>query len=218
MSAYNYAYRLLRMQQANPYKRYLASTTDLLWEKHWGLNSESTEDWLQEVISMEGLSNLQRQRLLDYKGLLPAVLLPKIDIATMQHSLESRTVFFAPEVLSASASIPDNLLVGGTETKRILRRIAAKLLPATIAAAPKRGFEPPLDHIVDVELREMIRDNLLQPSFTLKGLLSQKTIAAIIDRKIKMSSDRRARIVYTLFALEFWNANRPQCSITEQKQ
>jgi asparagine synthase (glutamine-hydrolysing) len=218
MSVYNYAYRLLRMQQADPSKRYLASTTDLLWEKHWGLIAETTEDWLLEIFTMEGLSNLQRQRLLDYKGLLPAVLLPKIDIATMQHSLESRTVFFAPEVISASANIPDHLLVGGTETKRILRRIAAKLLPAKIAEAPKRGFETPLDHIVDVELGEMIRDSLLQPSFAMRSLLSQKTISEIFERKIRMSEDRRARILYALFALEFWSANRPQCTMTEQKQ
>lgn len=217
MSYYNYAYRLLRMQQKVDYKRYLAATTDLLWEKDWGLKNEMDMSWLQEIMQEPGLSPLQRVRLLDYNGLLPEVLLPKIDIATMQHSLESRTVFLAPEVLSASAAMPDDLLVSGPETKRILRKLASKLLPASIATAPKRGFEPPLDHIVDIELGDMIRDYLLQTSCSMKDLLSQQVISEIFNRKAKMSPDRRSRILYAMFALEFWYRHRPQCELIEGK-
>jgi len=215
MGYYNYGYRLLRMQQPDLVKKYMASTTDLLWDS--GLISKDVSDysWLKRIAELKGLTSLQRSRLADYVGLLPEVLLPKIDIATMQHSLESRTVFFAPEVLHASAAIPDNSLVSGSTTKKILRQVASELLPASIAAAPKRGFEPPIDHIVDVELAPFIEEYLLGGAFELNEILGSDVLRKIYQRQIKMSSDRRARILYSCFSLAYWLRHRPACEITE---
>lgn len=215
MGYYNYGYRLLRMQQPDMVKGYLASTTDLLWD--FGLSSKDVSDysWLKSIIEQEGLTPLQQSRLADYVGLLPEVLLPKIDIATMQHSLESRTVFFSPEVLNASAAIPDNCLVSGSTTKKVLRQVARELLPESIATAPKRGFEPPIEHIVDVELAPLIKEYLFGDAYEMNKILSPDVLRKIFQRQIKMSSDRRARILYTSFTLAYWLRHRPACEINE---
>jgi asparagine synthase (glutamine-hydrolysing) len=133
----------------------------------------------------------------------------------MQHSLESRTVFFSPEVLAASASCPDNCLVNGSVTKKVLRRLAVELLPSAIASAPKRGFEPPLEHIVDIELAPLIHEYLLGQAPEISELLGKTKLQQIIERRTKMSGDRRARILYAVFALAYWLRHRPVCEVFE---
>jgi asparagine synthase (glutamine-hydrolysing) len=211
MSYYNYLYRLLKMQQPNPLKRYLAGSTDLFWEDHYGLSNAIDANWIESINEDKQLTVLQKSRLLDYLGLLPEVLLRKIDIATMQHALESRTVFFSPDVLKASAAIADNHMLSYAETKTVLRSIAADLLPASIASAPKRGFEPPLQNLLEGPLKQMVSDYLMSKHNPAAQILGPQVLENILLKKTKLASDKWARQVYAAFSLCYWYKHRPIC-------
>jgi hypothetical protein len=68
---------------------------------------------------------------------------------------------------------------------------------------------------VDFELAPLIKDYLLGDAYELNRILGPDVLRKIFQRQIKMSSDRRARILYTSFSLAFWLRHRPACEINE---
>jgi asparagine synthetase B (glutamine-hydrolysing) len=58
-------------------------------------------------------------------------------------------------------TLPHAMRVEGRKGKRLLRALAARHLPASIAARPKRGFSVPVDEWVDRSFRSILRETLL---------------------------------------------------------
>ena len=69
---------------------------------------------------------------------------------------------------------------------------------------PKRGFEVPLKNWVDYELRENIFDVLNQKSFS-SQFVDWDFIDKLLHRKINISDEKRAQVIWTLYCLEVWN-------------
>ncbi len=210
MSLYNYLFRAARLQQASPSKKYLAGTTDLYWDNLMGksIYEEKFMDWLTPIHANTKLSSLRKAFLSDYTGLLPVVLLKKVDIATMQHSLESRTVFFAPELLQLSGSFPDGYLVQPNQTKRILRSIAQDILPGPIHSLPKRGFEPPLTQWMSEQLNGIMKEYVLANDAYGRDLFGHATLEKMVNQKLNIAHFRWAKLVFSLFSLEYWLKHR----------
>jgi asparagine synthase (glutamine-hydrolysing) len=81
----------------------------------------------------------------DFRAYLTDDILVKVDRASMLTSLEVRAPFLDPGVIEfAFGRVPDPLRATAGEQKVMLRRLAARLLPPELAAAPKRGFSLPL--------------------------------------------------------------------------
>jgi len=80
----------------------------------------------------------------DLSEWLPHNLLQKIDRASMAFSLEARVPYLALPVVRFVAALPDEVKIGAGETKRVLRRALAGLVPDEIVARPKQGFDLPL--------------------------------------------------------------------------
>ncbi len=81
----------------------------------------------------------------------------------MAHGLEVRVPFLDPEVAELAYALPLGARVRGFETKRVLRRAAAPLLPPAIVRGPKRGFCTPVAAWLRGPLEELARD-LLAPA------------------------------------------------------
>lgn len=71
-------------------------------------------------------------------------ILTKVDRASMLCSLEARSPFLDIEVVDLARRIPWQLKLHGGETKWILKRALAPLLPAEIVERPKKGFGMPI--------------------------------------------------------------------------
>lgn len=71
-------------------------------------------------------------------------ILPKVDRASMLNSLEVRSPFLDPEVVSLASRIPARLKLKGSTTKWILKRSAEPLLPHDIIYRRKQGFAVPI--------------------------------------------------------------------------
>ena len=87
--------------------------------------------------------------------------LPKVDAGSMRHSLEVRVPMLDEDLIAFGLTLPHALRVEGRKGKRVLRALADRHLPASIAARPKQGFSVPVDRWVDRSFRLTLRETLL---------------------------------------------------------
>jgi Asparagine synthase (glutamine-hydrolyzing) len=167
-------------------------------------------DYLQTVkqdfdkIANSNLSGLKKIMNLDFDTNLFSDLLVKMDIATMANSLEGRSAFLSKELLEYIPSLPDNFKIKGTTTKFMLRQLATKYLPAPLINQPKRGFEIPLKKWIDNELKEPVFDYLSSANSFYKNFVKETFVQDLLNNKIKIADEKRAKILWTLLSLEIW--------------
>jgi len=207
-SKYNYIYRLADLARKSGLHTYLSATIDSFEGMEKYLIAD--EDILTEVnhdfekISKANLSGLQKLMNLDFDNILAGNLLVKMDIATMAHSLEGRSPLLSKELLEYVPGLQDSLKIKGSTTKFLLRKLAEKYLPAELIKQPKRGFEIPLKKWIDGELKDLIASYILESNAYCRNFVEPSFIDKIWQREIKVGDEKRAKIIWTLFALEVW--------------
>ena len=80
----------------------------------------------------------------DIRYNLPNDMLKKIDLASMQHSIEVRAPFLDRGLVEFALSLPEDFLIHGRERKHILRESFRDLLPDPILTRRKQGFLMPI--------------------------------------------------------------------------
>ncbi|MDZ4792699.1 MAG: asparagine synthase (glutamine-hydrolyzing) [Bacteroidota bacterium] len=207
-SKYNYLYRLVDFARKNGIHTYFSSCLDVFegYEKYLNGTDAVLSDIQQDFdrINRSKLSGLQKILNLDFNHILGSNLLVKMDIATMAHSLEGRSPLLCKELLEYVPSLPDSYKIKGSQTKFILRKLAEKYLPEELINQPKRGFEIPLKKWIDNELKDMIASYILVPDAYCKNFVQPGFIENLWNRKIKTGDEKRAKMLWTLFALEVW--------------
>ena len=208
-SKYNYIYRLVKMTSQTPANAYLLSSTNTFTELEGYFNFTPNYQHLNhsiERLQNKGLSGLKKIMNLDFDFLLYTTLLVKMDIACMANSLEGRSPFLSKELLEYAPTLDDNFKIKGLQTKYLLRDIARDILPSVIATQPKRGFEIPIKHWVNDELKEIIHDLLNHNSYS-NAFFKNDFIEKLVSKKIKISEEKRAKIIFKLLGLEIWKNN-----------
>ena len=209
-SKLNYLYRLADLASQKDTDVYFSATTDI-FSGFYDFFKPTGQDVLKELqdklAALKGvsLSGLQKLMMMDFNAILPDILLVKMDIATMASSLEGRSPFLCKEMLEYAPGLPDNYKVRGTKTKYLLRQLAVKYLPGELINQPKRGFEVPLKQWVDKELKDIIFAYLSSADSYADNFIDKQFIRQLLDRKIKVSDEKRAKMLYTLFALNVWH-------------
>lgn len=137
-------------------------------------------------------------------------LLMKADKMSMANSLELRTPFLDYRLVEMAARLPDALRVGRDRegryrTKRILREIAAPLVPKTVIARPKMGFPVPLYDWLRDRLQPLARDCLTAGDARLRDWCRPEELATILARGTAetASGDDRHRL-WNMMVLELW--------------
>jgi asparagine synthase (glutamine-hydrolysing) len=88
---------------------------------------------------------LQQVTATDFRSYLVDDILTKVDRASMLSSLEVRAPWLDPALIDfAFAHVPDRLRATATQRKILPRRLAARLLPASLDLTRKQGFSLPL--------------------------------------------------------------------------
>ncbi|HET6996129.1 MAG TPA: asparagine synthase (glutamine-hydrolyzing) [Chitinophagaceae bacterium] len=208
-SRYNFLYRLTDLASKKGLATYLSSTIDIFEEYEKYLKTDGTV--LQQVekdfscINASSLTGLQKIMNLDFDNILAGNLLVKMDIATMAHSLEGRSPLLSKELLEYAPSISDKYKISGKQTKYVLRKLAEKYLPAELVHQPKRGFEIPLKKWVDGQLKTMIGDYIMPANAYCRHFIDGSFLDDVWNRKTKVGDEKRAKMIWTLFALEVWH-------------
>jgi len=205
-SLYNYGYRLLSMANKKGLDFYASSTGDI-FEDEYNFDKNSINESMDNFITKVDLDPLSKMLYLDFNILLFSDLLVKIDIATMSQSLEGRSPFLSKYMLEFVPTIKNQYKIKRSSTKHILRELSKKYLPRELITQPKRGFEVPLKKWVENDLKENIFDNLRGDSFS-SEFIDKKFIYDVLNKKINISNEKRAKMLWTMYCLEVWNKNQ----------
>jgi asparagine synthase (glutamine-hydrolysing) len=106
------------------------------------------EDLYDEAIALweEGTARTPVDRALEFftRFYLQDDILTKVDRAAMMVSLETRAVFLDNDLVQFCRRLPADFKFRNGERKYLLKRVAERMLPKTIAARRKKGFGIPL--------------------------------------------------------------------------
>ncbi len=207
-SKYNYLYRLASLASKSHLEIYLSAGVDIF--EDFENNITADYDYLEtikkdfDVIAGSKLSGLKKIMNMDFDTNLFSDLLVKMDIATMANSLEGRSPFLSKELLEYVPSMNDKYKINGGTTKYLLRHLAKKYLPETLVSQPKRGFEIPLKNWVNGQLKDMMNDYIGSSSSLNKKFIQPGFVNRLLENKIKISQEKRAKILWTIFSMEVW--------------
>ena len=112
---------------------------------------------------------------------LPNDYLFKVDTASMRESLEVRVPMLDEELFAFGLSLPHSLKVKGRTCKRVLRAVAERWLPPTVASKPKRGFAIPVESWVNADFKMRLRDALLGPSSRLPEFFRPEAYRPMVE-------------------------------------
>ena len=207
-SKYNYLYRLASLASKSHLDIYLSAGVDIF--EDFENNITAGYDYLEPIkkdfdrIAGSRLSGLKKIMNMDFDTNLLNDLLVKMDIATMANSLEGRSPFLSKELLEYVPSMNDKYKINGSTTKYLLRTLAKKYLPTQLVNQPKRGFEIPLKNWVNGQLKDIMNDYLTAPTCLHKKLIQTGFVNNLLENKVKIPQEKRAKILWTLFSMEVW--------------
>lgn len=144
-----------------------------------------------------------RTMYVDLLSYLPGDILTKVDIASMANSLECRGPFLDQEVVALAGRMPRSLKLRGRQTKRILKKAFADLLPPSIRRRGKMGFGVPIDSWLRGELAPMLQDLLRGQRFRERGWFDQAVVERLIEEHLDRHWDHSIRL-WALIMLEWW--------------
>jgi asparagine synthase (glutamine-hydrolysing) len=131
-------------------------------------------------------------------------LLMKQDNMSMAASIESRVPFLDHPLVEFATNIPQKLQVGGFAGKHILKKGLEDLLPHSILYRPKLGFPTPWSRWLAGPQLNVIRDLLLEPRSTERGLFKPAGVKRLFEEHRAGYRDHYDRI-WRLLNLELWH-------------
>jgi len=141
---------------------------------------------------------------IDGKTYLPGDILTKVDRMSMATSLEVRVPLLDHKLIEFVTKVPASLKLAGTETKQLLKRVAKDLIPAEILNRPKQGFGMPIEQWINRQLRDQIREILLEPRTRQRGYVNPDYVDLILDEHHKGRRDH-SQPLWSLWILELWH-------------
>ncbi len=158
------------------------------------------DDWFARA---NGAGILDATLLTDQMTYLPNDLLVKVDIASMANSLEARSPFLDHKVIEFAASLPENLKMRRFETKSLLKKAAAKLVPREVIYRRKMGFGVPVGNWFRGEMKNFVRDILLSEKSLNRGIAKREIVETYVKEHTEAERDHTFQI-WTLLMLELW--------------
>jgi asparagine synthase (glutamine-hydrolysing) len=146
-----------------------------------------------------------RAMVADVLTYLPGDLLAKVDLASMAHSLECRGPFLDHRVVELAAAMPldRKLRLRPGRSKVVLKRAFAELLPPPIRRRAKMGFGVPIGRWFREDLKDELRDVLLDPVCLGRGLFRPEAIRGLVGQHADGRRDHGPRL-WALLMLELW--------------
>jgi len=146
---------------------------------------------------------IHRMRRHDVEAYMPGSVLAKVDRMSMQYALEVRCPLLDVRLARWAARLPAAMLHDGTTSKKLLKKLASRYLPAEIIQRPKIGFGLPGQTWAQDNLLSLANDLLLGTGARLTSHVDRQGLKSYLQRQ----RDVRAFSVYqvwSLLILEQW--------------
>jgi asparagine synthase (glutamine-hydrolysing) len=167
---------------------------------------EAPPEWMERLFREVGpMDPVDASMAVDVRSYLPFDLLVKVDITSMANSLEGRSPFLDHEVMEFAARLPVHLKLRGKESKYLLKRAFADLLPRENVQRRKMGFGVPVGHWFRGPLREFVCDHLLSARSLGRGYFQPAAVKDLVERHVAGQADHAFQLWYLLM-LELWHA------------
>ncbi len=185
---------------------------------HIGLFGPLTVDAAKELYHLDILSKLWNKGIatdeldklmsFDLYHTLLGDFIPKVDTATMFHSLEARTPFLHHHIADLAFKMPIDVKRLNNQSKGITKALLTKKIGEENSAhviQGKRGFVIPIDYWLDNEWKDLV-ERLPTSKLVQEGYLSKQGVLKVINGYKKYPSTY-SRIRYSLVALDIWYRN-----------
>lgn len=167
--------------------------------------STDTYDYMAGVFDRAPAGDfIDRLLYTDINTYLPEDLLVKMDVACMANSLESRSPFLDHEFMELTATIPSTLKLKGRQSKYILKKAFADLLPSEILCRRKMGFGVPIERWFRRELKDYVSDILLSQYSRQRGYFRREFIELLLRQHEEGKFNHSYRL-WNLLNLELWH-------------
>jgi asparagine synthase (glutamine-hydrolysing) len=161
-------------------------------------------DFLQTAFARcAGRDPVTAASLVDLQTYLPCDILTKVDTASMAHGLECRAPFLDHHVVELAASMPLALKYRRGRGKRILIEAFGGMLPRVVRRRAKMGFGVPLDHWFRHELKDYVREVLLDAHSLERGYFRPESVRLLVDDHQAGRFDHSYRL-WSLLVFELW--------------
>jgi asparagine synthase (glutamine-hydrolysing) len=138
----------------------------------------------------------------DVASYLPGDLLTYTDRCAMAHSLEVRTPLIDLEVAHTAAGLRFDQKIHGLETKWMLKRIAARMVPREVIYRKKKGFSIPMAHWVRADPR-FFHEVLAAPNLRDLSELDACGVSALLKQH-GAGDNSAAYLLWALAAYVMW--------------
>ncbi len=153
-----------------------------------------------------GSSNVvQRAEYADLKVYLTNDVLVKVDRMSMQHGLEVRCPMLDHRLVELAFRLPQSIKRADRRGKHLLKQVAAKRLPTSVARAPKHGFSAPMDSWMRGPLAGQFKDEVLRKSSHIESMLNVAYIRRALGEHERGESDQSS-LLWAVWVLERWAA------------
>jgi asparagine synthase (glutamine-hydrolysing) len=149
------------------------------------------------------LSIKEEQALFDIKFYLKDDLLVKVDKASMQYSLETRTPFLDYRVVEFALNLNENLKIHNGTAKYLLKEVLYDYLPAELFKRPKWGFGIPLKNWLRKDLHYLIDKYLSREMIEQNGILNYNVVQKY-TMEFESGTDYFYNRVWNLILLNIW--------------
>ncbi len=175
------------------------------------------QDWLKPVLrdtyaqvyahARDCDANLPLNQILyaDMKMYLEGDILYKVDRASMAASLEVRVPFLNKDVVNLVTDLPLNLKLRRLTGKYLLKKSFRNVLPSEIINRPKKGFNMPVAHWLNSELRDLTMEMLSKSRVERQGLFQSAYIKQLLDDHFAQRRDNR-KLLWSLLIFQLWYA------------
>ena len=162
--------------------------------------SEYMDRWFAKA---NGSGILDAALLTDQMTYLPNDLLVKVDIASMANSLEARSPFLDHKLIEFAASLPESMKMRRFQTKSLLKKVAARLVPKEVIYRRKMGFGVPIGKWFRGEMKDFVRSVLLSERSLKRGIVKPEMLERFVREHTNAERDHAFQL-WTLLMLELW--------------
>ncbi len=145
----------------------------------------------------------QKLNYVDFKTWLVDDILRKVDRASMANSLEARVPLLDHKLVEFAASIPENMKLKRLKTKYLFKKSMKSRLPKQIIYRKKSGFNAPVSHWVNNELKSYVLDYLSSSKIKRLGYFQDVFIQTMFKEHFSRSKDNGLKI-WSLLNFVLW--------------
>ena len=122
----------------------------------------------------------------------------------MNVSLEVRSPYLSASVADFALSLPVKAHMQGPTGKRILRQVARDYLPEQAVSRPKHGFALPISALLRTDLRDVVKETLLDSTNGMYQLIRYDTVDAWWTQHLTGKRDNGKALLSLLFMAAYF--------------